>query len=476
MKWVALAVALALFLPFAEWMRRHPRYIPWLWMCIGIVPFAQSAVSELGMAIVAWKDWPGFAKGIDISALDLILVGAYFSLPRKRFRLPFVFSMLFYMVAVLLSAVQAQMPEATLFYAWQLARIFIVYAIVAKASADPRLVTALLSGMAIGLMAEAFVVVYQRFATNALQPTGTFTHQNLLGMVSHFVNFPCFAMLLIGYPGWPFLMAPPLGAVVAVLTASRATIGLTGIGYTFLLIISSLGQWTLRKGLLAMVGVVVVIALIPVAWSSLERRTGTNLRMGVNLSVNPMYGDYDERGAFETAASEMLTNHPMGIGANNFVFIANADGYYERSGVARRVESRGGHVHNVYWLTAAETGYLGLIAFINLLIRPLAAAFACGWQNRRDWRGELLLGFGTALLIVYMHCFYEWVFVTMQVQYVFAISIGMVVGLADQLGYWQRAPVRRRRVPERALSPPIGSVSEGGSAGRPAGRASNWRA
>ena len=70
MKWVALAVALALFLPFAEWMRRHPRYIPWLWMCIGIVPFAQSAVPELGMAIVAWKDWPGFAKGIDISALD----------------------------------------------------------------------------------------------------------------------------------------------------------------------------------------------------------------------------------------------------------------------------------------------------------------------------------------------------------------------------------------------------------------------
>lgn len=458
MKWVVFAVALALLLPFAQWMRRHPRYIPWLWTFIGIVPFAQSAVPQLGMALFAWPEWPGFAKAADISALDLILIGAYFSLPRKRHRLPFVISMLLYLAAVLLSAVQAQMPGATLFYAWQLGRVFLVYAIVARASTDARLVSAVLSGMAMGLILEAFVVLWQRFGLHVIQPTGTFAHQNLLGMVSHFVNIPCFALLLAGYPGWPFLVSPPLGAVVAVLTASRATMGLTGIGYTFLLITSALRQWTLRKGLIALVGAVVIVSLIPLAWSSLDRRTGINLRMGVNLSTNPIGGDYDERGAFETAAAEMLAKHPMGVGANNFVYIANADGYYERSGVARRLESRGGHVHNVYWLTAAETGYIGLIAFVIMLIRPMAVAFACGWQNRRDWRGELLLGFGTALLIVYMHCFYEWGFILVQTQYVFAMSLGMVVGLADQLGYWQRAPVRRRRVVEPTLSPPIGSV------------------
>ena len=54
-------------------------------------------------------------------------------------------------------------------------------------------------------------------------------------------------------------------------------------------------------------------------------------------------------------------------------------------------------------------------------------------------RGDLLLGLGVALLTVYIHSYFEWIFFTTYVQYMFAITVGLVAGLAQQLGYWRPA-------------------------------------
>jgi hypothetical protein len=44
-----------------------------------------------------------------------------------------------------------------------------------------------------------------------------------------------------------------------------------------------------------------------------------------------------------------------------------------------------------------------------------------------------------ALLTFYIHSFFEWILFTFQVQYVMAISIGIVAGTAVQLNYWRPA-------------------------------------
>jgi hypothetical protein len=89
-------------------------------------------------------------------------------------------------------------------------------------------------------------------------------------------------------------------------------------------------------------------------------------------------------------------------------------------------------------LVAAETGYFGLATFVILLMPPLIVAFSCGLRHAGDVRGDLLIGLGVALLAVYVHSFEEWIFVTFDAQYEFAIEIGMVAGLARELGYWRR--------------------------------------
>jgi O-antigen ligase len=303
--------------------------------------------------------------------------------------------------------------------------MFLVYAVIAKACVDERIVLSLLRGLAIGIYLEACIIIVQRFVLGEFQTSGTFIHQNDLGLASHFVVFPFLALLLAGKRGWEPPTVPIAGLAVAVLTVSRATLGLAGLGYITLFLISALRKWTRRKGILAAVVVASVAALAPLAVASIESRfTGT---AGSD--------DYDERAAFEAAALSILSDHPFGVGANNYVVIANTRGYNEKSGVVFTSGSLSTNVHNTYRLVAAETGFFGLFAFLILLLHPMIVAFAWGWRTRGDMRGDLLLGLGVALMVVYLHSFYEWVFITSTFQYFLAIEAGMIAGLAQQLGY-----------------------------------------
>jgi O-antigen ligase len=422
-KWLVFVVALAAVLPVAGWLRRNPRQHRYAWMLMGFLPFMLTAVPGLEIAPIGWPEWQGMTKGAEISALDLLALCLYLGLPRAQHPLPFRLSMALYLATVLISALVTAVPVATLFYAWQLARMFLVYAVVTRACADDRVVPSLLKGMALGLCFEASLTIWDRYGLGLLQAGGGFGHQNLLGLVSHFVVFPFLALLLVGQRGWQPLFIPLVGAIIAVLTASRATIGLAGLGGVALFVISSFRMWTTRKAKIALIGAAFIGLFATLALSSLERR----------FAEDPLQDGYDERALLMNAAGMMLSDHPLGVGANNFVVVANLQGYDERAGVAWT--SRQAIVHNIYWLAAAETGYLGVMSLVILLFRPLATAFMCGWRNRRDPRGDLLLGFGMSMAIVYTHSFFEWIFFSQEVQYLFAMTVGMVAGLARQLSY-----------------------------------------
>lgn len=433
-KWVFLAVIFGGVLPLSGWLRQNPNKAPTVWVLFGLLPFILGSL-HLTVAPISWAGWPGYVQGAEISALDALAIAVYFSLPRGgRHSLPFRLSMALYFIAVLLSALQAQVPIASLLYAWQLARMFLLYAVVAKACADDRFAPAVLKGMAIGLCLEVPVEIWERFVKGEVQATGSFGHENLTGLISHFAVFPLLALFLGTRSG----RLPPVGLlsgmVIAVLGASRATLGLAGIGYVELFLLSAWRQWTPRKANLLLMGLGVAALVTPFAWLSLEHR----------FAAKPLSQQYDERAAFDRAASMMVSDHPLGVGANQYVVVANTQNYNTRAGVVWT--SGSANVHNVYRLVQAETGYFGLFAFVLLLSRPLITAFICGWRARTDWRGDLLLGFGTALLVVYLQSFYEWVFVAYPTEYLFAIDSGMIAGLAQQLGYWGRVRVPSKRL------------------------------
>src|SRR6266852_3923271 len=124
-------MVLAAILPLSNWLRQNPREAPKLWMLLGFLPFALSFI-HFNMAVVSWLGWPGYVQGAEFSILDGLAIALYLALPRTSRSIPFRFSMALYFFATVLSAVQAAEPTAALFYSWQLARMLLVYATVAR--------------------------------------------------------------------------------------------------------------------------------------------------------------------------------------------------------------------------------------------------------------------------------------------------------------------------------------------------------
>lgn len=433
MKWLALGIFAMILIPLPGYLRRNPLHAPKVWMLLGFLPFVVDYL-HLYMALDSAPEWVGYVKGAEISVIDLLATALYFTTSGIRHPpLPFRIVMLFYLGVVLLSALQAFVPIEALFFLWQLSRMFVLYMAVTRGCVDPRVTPALLDGMGAGLILEAAFAIWQRFGLGMIQTHGTVNSQNLLGLMSHLVILPFFALLLAGRRGLFPVLVLLAGGFVVVSTASRGTIGLEGFGVAIIFVLSTGAKWTSWKGRILMIGVVAMSFLVPAAISSFQERFS-------NYPID--VGSYDERAAYIKAAGMMLTDHPLGVGANQFAVIGNIDHYYERAGVQIYSYALAGNVHNLYLLTAAELGYPGLIGLLFLLARPLIVAFRCGWNNLGDYRGDLLLGLGGGLLTVYFHSWVEWILVTVAPEYLLAIAFGLVAGNAQQLGYW-KSNVRR---------------------------------
>ena len=422
MKWLGLILALAAVGPLSRWLLRNPGHAPKIWMLIGFLPFVVNTL-HLFMAAIAWSGWSSYVQGAEFSVIDAVALAVYLTLPPSPHPLPFRISMALYFFAVLVSAVQAEMMEVVFFYTWHLARMFLVYATVTRACADPRVAPAILKGMAAGLIMEAGIVIWQRFGLGMLQTPGNLGHQNLVGMISFFVTFPFFALLLAGRGGWLPPVVTLAGCVAQVLTVSRATIAIAGIAYLILFIVSVLQRWTSRKRLIFLIGTAAFIIVTPLILSSIEQRGGSN---DVDNSDK-------ERTVLVDEAQRIISDYPLGVGANQYVNAAQEKGY-KTPGL-----NWGVMVHNVYLLVLAETGYFGLFAFLVFLLYPSSVAFRCGWRYRGYLYGDLLLGVGMALLSVYIQGLFEFEFLEIVPQYLFAMELGMVAGLAQQLGYWRRS-------------------------------------
>lgn len=428
LKGVVFICALVAIFPLSKWLQRDSNAAPKVWLMIGVLPFVFMGLGinqPLYITLAGGTNWPGFVKGAEFSIIDVLASAIYLSLPRGGHALPFKFSMLLYFFSVFLSIFQTDVPTTVVFYCWQLARIFLLYVVVVRACADERVPLALMTGMTIGLCLQTGIGIYQRLFLDVLRAGGTLGHENYIGMMSHFVIFPLFALLLAGQRGWQPVAGPLTGMLSAILSVSRAAMGLNGLGVVLVFVLSALQGWTSRKSVVALFGAILIAVFLPIMISSIEQRYVGGLVEDV----------VDTRATFIRAASMMIEDHPMGVGANNYVRISNMGGYNSR--VDLPYPEWGINVHNVYYLVTAETGYFGICIFVFMLLRPMVAAFICGWQNRASRKGFMLLGLGVTLLIVYIHSWFEFMLMFAGIQYAFAITAGLVSGLAIQLGYWR---------------------------------------
>lgn len=401
------------------WLRSNPHRAPLVWGLLGFLPFVLGPWHLL-IAPYSTATWPGYVKGWEVSFLDAIAVGILYATHGRRQRITLVLPILAYIFAVTIAIYQAEVGKAAFSYVFQLIRMFIVFLAVSRVVVSERGAKAVVAGLVAGLAVQA-VYALVAWAGGALQTGGSLGHQNLLGFVSHMVMMPAFALFLTGR--WQRLAVPGLlcGIIVVILTASRATIGFSAVGLALTWLLSMVVNFTGRKAGLGALGLIVLAASFPIAKASLDRR--------FQQQQSSLFAEDREREAFVRAAKAMLSDHPMGVGPNHYVVVANLQGYSARAGVAWQSGSRGTNVHNSYLLAAAETGWLGLITLLGLLAAALWYAFSTAFRFRRLPGAEMLIGVGCGLVSVIIHGLFEWMLFVYSTQYIFAISLGFVAGL-----------------------------------------------
>ena len=435
MNLIIVVFGLVTILPVMAHVMAVPEYRKYVWRSYGLLAFAYSAIPKSGVYVFAWVGYAGHTKGIEVTILDLVALGILLAKPKSRpiVSMPFRVSMSLYGLAALFSATISEAPMASLFYVWQILRMYIIFLAVARMCESNENQRDLFIGFAAGIIVQLFMVLNQKYLSGVIQPHGTFAHQNTLGIIVNMISLVMFGLYLRVPQPKITTIALPSAIFISALTASRASMGLALIGWGLNIVAGLVRKPNPRTMMIAAGAIVLLIPVSYVGYTTFQSRLAHQEASGGGDE------NYDERKAYIDAAKMIIEDHPLGVGANQFVIVANTGGYYDRAEVTATFGSRSGHVHNLYWLTWAEMGPQGLAALLFLLASPMFYAFRLGWRHFATEEGGTLRALAIALLITYVHSWYEWVLITADPQYFLAILFGLVAsnGLRLSKDKWQ---------------------------------------
>ena len=415
MRYIGIVLVIASLPGFYLILTSQPQFRRWAYFALGFLPLLLSALN-VDAAFYNLPRWLGYTDSISFSLLDTLALALIATHRNVLKNLPFVGPFLVYILAVAASTFFAEQFIPATFYVVQLMRVFIIFLAVAAVVKEPEAVKMICLGLACGAVYQGAMGIYQRL-TGVFQVTGSFAHQNTLGFMLHFVTIPLLSLVMLKKQPAIYLWAIAAGTIAVSLSASRGSIAFVAMGVVLLFALSLIRQSTSRK--YGIIGGVAVLAVVvsPIVVAGLDKRYET-------LDE----GSYDERAAFESAATMMLQENPMGVGANQYPLAANLLGYSDRAGVIWAYGSRSANVHHMYLLMGAETGWGGMLSFSFLLFWIIVRGLAFSLRNRRDPIGDLVLGFTVTMIVIAIHGFYEWIFVTYEVQTIFAVALGIIAG------------------------------------------------
>lgn len=383
---------------------------------IGVFPFL--GIDQLTLDFFEHLGYRGEAISLQVSVIDIVGVTLILALPRTQGAHDWWISRGFYAIFVGLTILWAPQPHFAFFSFFKLLRAFLIFAAVQRIAMRPLLLSALTSGFAIGVGYNLLIALKQRYVEGYFQVQGTFEHSNSLGMAVNLVFPMAMAVVLAGHARRTAYVAVVGAAVCVVLALSRGALGMFVFAAGIVMVGSLVRGVTGRK---VGVGVLLLLAGLGVlakSWDSLVERFVTAPTESVAA-----------RDRFEAAAENMLHDFPFGIGINQYSHVLEHGGYADRFNMPEI--DRDGLAHHIYWLTAAELGWIGSFAYLLLIFFPTWTAFLGAYRLRGNIRGDILLGCAAGTAAMHVHGLAEWIARQMPMMYLF----WTVAAIISVLGY-----------------------------------------
>jgi hypothetical protein len=392
-KWIVFLVAICVVTPLlARYAARSEVVRRWL---VGLMAFSVFHTVDINLITELYR---GDSTGIEVTLLDLMALALYAAQRRRRVPTPdgprFTWVRFLYLGVAILSMTASPSLMLSWFSVWKIVRMYFVFSVLFVEFAELAQVRAALMGLAAGVISQGVMAVEQRYLGGLVRAVGSQPHPNSLAMLVNLVIPVSLALLLSGH--WKRLNAAVLltGSVCVVLSLSRGGILMLAVAVAIVVLGSLAKDFQLKK--LAVVGSLMVGGLLLLAKS-----IGTILERFTNAPK----ASEEARVLFNQAAKAMADEHPLGVGINMFSKVLEAGGYADRFDLAP--VDRNGVAHHIYWLTAAELGYIGLTFYIVMLVVILMTAARAA--AARGVRGDIALGIAAGFVVTYIQGTAEWI-------------------------------------------------------------------
>jgi O-antigen ligase len=398
---------------------------------MGLLPF----LPPFRVALAFFPSTPGDTHGLEtVPLIDGLALCLFRPAKPGDGAVPYRFALCLYFLVVIVSITEARWPLLVVGYAWTLCRMLLLLLATWRAGRDDgRVVGALLRGMLLGVVYNGGLAAWQHFGEGLLRAQGSFSGWNSLGMALNLVVMVPVARILAGRTSLLTKLALAAAVLGALCSVSRGALLFLGIGVALVWLGSAMQEFTSRKAWFGLCGLLLAAIAIPIALSKVGSRAEEERQESMM-----------ERQLLENAASMMLREHPLGVGASHYTPELLLGGYGRRVGLGWREWVA--IVHNVYWLTAAELGYLGVVALLALFLAPLRIALR---RRPPGPRGDVLLGLGVGLLVFSVHSCFEWVWRLSEISYLYFMTIALVAVVARPARQALAGPSR-----ERVATPP----------------------
>ncbi len=418
----------------------------------GVLTFviaSTAMANQIKINFVSTESYRGPERGFELNLTDLgawALIIALLMQHQKRIKwLPYNSLPLagLFLCALISSASAPQMLYAS-FALFKMVRAFLLYWAVVNTLRSGVSRESLWRGFLMIGMYVTYLALKQKYLHHIYRVPGPFDHSNTVPL---FLNLVMPVLLIWGLcdakmpPKRAALsIATALGMVFSVLiTYSRAGLALSVGAIVFALIISNIRA---KSGRVVGVSIGVFIALCVggvLTAKSIQDRV-----------KNAPESSEEARHEFNFAAQKMITDHPLGVGLNNFSYVLTKEGRYNSHITVMADEEQAGVCHHIYLLTAAELGYGGIAFFSLILLRWAWHALVFALKTK-GLDGLLLFGLFLGFVTLHISGLLEWVLRITPVTFLCTICSAVAAGLCDVILLEKSAKAKSKTKPTQQI-------------------------
>lgn len=420
---VAVPSAAALALSSARWRGR----------LLALLVFSTVLGDSASLNFYSMASYRGPDRGYEVTLTDLLALGlgVAFAL-RGRLRLPPVSALWLAWGAVgLVGALAAYSPLLASFTLWKLARLFLLYAVLCAALREPGTLDRVRQGLLGVAAVVTFLALKQKYLHGIYRIHGPFDHSNTVPLYANLV-LPVLLLWGLADRRLSALQAvASVGAALGLVFAVAATFSRAGTALALAVMLGVLGLTNLRArgARVRLTTVVVGLALLAGGAKAADSF--------IKRFQNAPKSSEEARHEFNHAAELMSGDRLLGVGLNNFSRALTVDGRYNRHIRVMADEAQGGVCHHIWWLTAAETGWLGLLLFAAALAQWCLIALRRAWPLR-SLEQLLLAAALLGMLALHTSGFLEWALRITPVSYQLVVVAGLVCGCAHRVATERR--------------------------------------